>query len=122
MWAWANIPHMNCPVTVKRARGFFCGLRFMKRRNALRMSCPTMIVAMVTLGLGSVLAGHTNAAEPNLELASQWWPELPNKWTTVGWRDHLYRFNVLFNGSLMNFPARQNRAGSNEPGAQFTFY
>ena len=62
------------------------------------------------------------APEPNYELASQWWPELPNKWTAVGWRDHLYRFNVLYNGTLMNFPVRQNRVGGKEPGAQFTFY
>jgi hypothetical protein len=29
---------------------------------------------------------------------------------------------VLFDGTLMNFPVRQNRAGTNEPSAQFTFF
>jgi hypothetical protein len=39
--------------------------------------------------------------EPNLEIARSWWPENPNKWTAVGWKDHPLQFNVLFNGALI---------------------
>ena len=39
--------------------------------------------------------------EPNLEIARSWWPENPNKWTPIGWKDHPLQFNVLFNGSLI---------------------
>ena len=82
------------------------------RNRTVRLP-PKLLLAGVcftSLGLTPPLAASTPAApEPNFELASQWWPELPNKWTAVGWRDHLYRFNVLYNGTLMNFPVRQNR-------------
>jgi len=39
--------------------------------------------------------------EPNYNLASQWWPELENVWTPIGWKDHCVRFNVLYNGSII---------------------
>src|SRR5512143_1370116 len=48
---------------------------------------------------------HAAVAEPNMETALGWWSELPNKWTPVGWKDHLFRFNVLFNGTIMAEPA-----------------
>jgi hypothetical protein len=44
-------------------------------------------------------------AEPSIETALSWWSELPNKWTPVGWKDHLFRFNVLFNGTIIADPA-----------------
>mgnify|MGYP001768000763 CR=1 FL=1 len=34
-------------------------------------------------------------------MASQWWSELPKKWTPVGWKNHLFRYNVLFNGAVV---------------------
>ena len=42
--------------------------------------------------------------EPNLQQALGWWSELPAKWTPFGWRDHLFRFNVLFNGMISAVP------------------
>ena len=42
--------------------------------------------------------------EPNMETALKWWNELPNKWTPVGWKDHMFRFNVLFNGTIIAQP------------------
>lgn len=38
--------------------------------------------------------------EPNVEIARQWWSEMPNKWTVVGWKDHILRFNVFHNGAI----------------------
>lgn len=84
-----------------------------------------LLVELAVLSLGiwrNRAALGAEGPEPDFQLASQWWPELPNKWTAVGWRDHLYRFNVLYNGTLMNFPVRQSRVGGSEPGAQFTFF
>jgi hypothetical protein len=49
------------------------------------------------------------AAEPDMATALGWWSELPNKWTPVGWRDHLFRFNVLFNGTLIAQPNLNRR-------------
>lgn len=39
-------------------------------------------------------------SEPNIETALGWWSELPDKWTPVGWKDHLFRFNIMFNGAI----------------------
>lgn len=43
--------------------------------------------------------------EPNVELAKLWWPEQRNVWTPIGWKDHYFRFNVLYNGMLIVEPA-----------------
>src|SRR5512136_1319710 len=48
---------------------------------------------------------HHDVPEPNMDMALGWWSELPNKWTPVGWKDHLFRFNVLFNGTIIADPA-----------------
>jgi hypothetical protein len=52
----------------------------------------------------------TNAVqEPDFQAAAGWWADLPNTWTTLGWKDHLFRFNVLWNGTLLNLPSLNNR-------------
>lgn len=42
--------------------------------------------------------------EPDMQTALGWWSELPAKWTPVGWKDHLFRFNVLYNGMISAIP------------------
>src|SRR5689334_14990851 len=49
--------------------------------------------------------------EPNYALASGWWTDLWNIWTPVGWKDHLYRFNVLWNGTILAKPDMNRRSG-----------
>jgi hypothetical protein len=49
------------------------------------------------------------AAEPDYRLASQWWSELRRKWTPVGWKNHLFRFDVLFNGAIAAQPDLNRR-------------
>jgi hypothetical protein len=93
-------------------------------RQCARFFAVGTILALLTATVsasGSTVK-PTAEVEPDYAIASHWWSELPNKWTTVGWRDHLYRFNVLYNGTLMNFPVRQNRAGTDLPSSQFTFF
>ena len=46
------------------------------------------------------------AGEPNVEVASAWWPEMENTWVPIGWNDHPLRFNVLYNGTLIAQPVR----------------
>jgi hypothetical protein len=48
--------------------------------------------------------------EPNMEIASTWWSELPAKWTPFGWKDHMFRYNVLFNGMISAVPDLNPRA------------
>ena len=44
-------------------------------------------------------------SEPNVELAKLWWPEQFNVWTPVGWKDHTFKFTVLYNGMIICEPA-----------------
>ena len=51
------------------------------------------------------------ANEPNYQTACQWWSDLPNIWTPIGWKNHLFRFNVLWNGVLVAKPDLNRRTG-----------
>jgi len=48
---------------------------------------------------------NTSYYEPNIELAKLWWPDQRNIWTPIGWKDHYFRFNVLYNGTVIAEPA-----------------
>ncbi len=48
---------------------------------------------------------NSDFAEPNVELAKAWWPDQRNIWTPIGWKDHYFRFNVLYNGTVIVEPA-----------------
>jgi hypothetical protein len=43
--------------------------------------------------------------EPNIEEALSWWPAPRNVWTPLGWKSHLFRFQVAYNGTLLCTPA-----------------
>lgn len=51
----------------------------------------------------------SDSPEPNMETAFTWWSELPAKWTPVGWKDHMFRFNVLYNGMISALPDLNRR-------------
>ncbi len=61
---------------------------------------------------------NTLHSEPNVEVASAWWPEMENTWVPIGWKDHPLRFNVLYNGTLIAQPVRYPARGQ---GVQLTF-
>ncbi|NLE60250.1 MAG: hypothetical protein GX616_18020, partial [Planctomycetes bacterium] len=42
--------------------------------------------------------------EPDVTIASAWWPPMENVYTPVGWKNHLFRFNVYYNGMIMANP------------------
>jgi len=48
-------------------------------------------------------------AEPTFREACQWWPDLPNIWTPLGWPEHQVRFSVFWNGALFAQPCLNNR-------------
>jgi hypothetical protein len=48
-------------------------------------------------------------SEPDFRQACEWWSDLPNIWTPVAWKDHVLRFNVLYNGSLLCKPDMNRR-------------
>ncbi len=86
---------------------------------------------LIMLSLGTVCAqeGKMNTIEPNMEIAKTWWADMEKKWTVVGWPEHRTRFNVLYDGTLVNYFAFHHHptapAGSRpdipEPFTQFAF-
>lgn len=44
-------------------------------------------------------------SEPDIQTAMTWWSPPRGVWTPVGWKNHLFRFNVLYNGTLQVPPA-----------------
>lgn len=81
--------------------------------------------AALCILLGVMFMNCVDASEPTAEVANSWWPALRNVWTPIGWKDHLFRFCVLYNGTVMadpnaGFPTkhREKYAGL---GVQLTF-
>jgi hypothetical protein len=71
---------------------------------------------------GAQMSDRPTPTEPNLEQALTWWSDLPDKWTPVGWRNHMFRFNLLYNSTVIAEAHRNQRtaqwAGA---GVQLTF-
>lgn len=59
--------------------------------------------------------------EPDLETACHWWRDMENIWTAVGWKDHIYRFNVWFDGTVSMVMQRHKDKASGQPQAQVAF-
>jgi len=59
---------------------------------------------------------------PDFTTACEWWNDLPNIWTPIGWKDHLYKFNILWNGTILAEPKTNRRAAAiGEQGVQVLF-
>lgn len=56
---------------------------------------------MLTAALQTALTG---AGEPNFESAKNWLPPMRNVWTAVGLPNHPFRFNALYNGTIIADP------------------
>ena len=68
------------------------------------------------------MTGRELAVEPDIKMALGWWSELPEKWTPIGWKHHLFRFNVLFNGTLSALPDLNPRKNEEGQGVQLGFW
>jgi hypothetical protein len=65
--------------------------------------------------------GTTSRAEPNFATACGWWSDLPNIWTPVGWEGHLFRFSLLWDGTIIAPPHLNRRSESwKDQGAQIS--
>ncbi|MEA2064352.1 MAG: hypothetical protein U9P14_11680, partial [Gemmatimonadota bacterium] len=77
---------------------------------------PLMVRLLATFILSGVITGVSCRGpadekaisavqpEPNAEIADSWWPPMRNVWTPIGWKDHFFRFNVLYNGTVIAQP------------------
>ncbi len=50
-----------------------------------------------------------SGTEPSMADGLRWWRELPEKWTPFGWKDHMFRFNVLYEGTIVADPFTNQR-------------
>ena len=60
--------------------------------------------------------------EPDAETACRWWSDLRDFWTPVGWKDHMFRFNILYNGTVVAAPFLNERTARwKDQGVQLGF-
>lgn len=62
-----------------------------------------VIAGVLVLGLAAGGFAY-EPVEPSAEVARTWWPAHRNVWTPIGWKDHLFRFAVLYNGWVVAQP------------------
>ena len=85
-------------------------LRFGSKRACSKIFRSFLVGALfaAVIGLSCKAAPEKAAtespAEPDAALAALWWQPQRNVWTPVGWKDHLFRFNVLYNGTVIAQP------------------
>ncbi len=78
---------------VKLRLGLFCGA-----------------AAITLLAFGSpARAANEIQPEPNAGIAKTWWQPQRNVWTPVGWKNHFFRFNVIYNGTVVGQPHIERR-------------
>ena len=61
-------------------------------------------IARPTTGSSEIMPAGACGNEPHVALAKLWWPDQRNIWTPIGWKDHFFRFNVLYNGTIISEP------------------
>src|SRR4051812_10557050 len=64
-----------------------------------------LVVALVASSSASAGEAPKCSDEPNIKTALSWWEPQRNVWTPIGWKDHLFRFDVVYNGHLLCAPA-----------------
>ncbi|HUU29887.1 MAG TPA: hypothetical protein VM123_18950 [archaeon] len=86
-------------------------LLYCRPRSARFLICRLLAAAVLSwavfgLSCGAPADEKANQPQlvPNAELAQSWWPPLRNVWTPIGWKDHLFRFHVLYNGTVVANP------------------
>ncbi|MBI4623318.1 MAG: hypothetical protein HY736_08890 [Verrucomicrobia bacterium] len=77
------------------------------RRGLLLALVPLVVATSATPA--SPETSPAAATEPNVEIAKTWWPPLRNVWTPVGWKNHFFRFNVIYNGTIVGQPHIERR-------------
>ncbi|MEU8202026.1 hypothetical protein [Streptosporangium sp. NPDC049046] len=88
------------------------------RRRMLQMAGGAVVAGgalAATAPLTGLSAAHADTfvptplaatdPEPNVERSKHWWPAQRNVWTPIGWKGHLFRFNVVYNGALICDPS-----------------
>lgn len=70
--------------------------------NILKISTITFLAISPCSGVLAQTEPCIN--EPNIPLAKLWWPDERNVWTPIGWKDHFFKFNVVYDGAIVFEP------------------
>lgn len=104
-FASASLEGVNPPFDLRK--------EFHVSPTAKRVISWTMAACLVTMASGEDVppaaataspkldAVSAQPAEPSFEIANTWWPPLENVYTPIGWKNHLFRFNVYYSGVVM---------------------
>jgi hypothetical protein len=76
-------------------------MRFSSRLVGGSLLMAAVIALMSSLSAVAAETCADQSAEPNFEIADTWWPPLENVYTPIGWKNHLFRFNVFYSGVVM---------------------
>gem|GEM_PF-5185174 len=63
------------------------------------------LIAFLFLAIQSYSQTEKYVVAPNLKRPSLWWPDQKNVWTPTGWKDHVFRFNVIYKDAVLAMPA-----------------
>jgi len=78
------------------------------KKMGARSAMGLLFVALGMAGAsGAVGDAQTCTQEPNVETAMTWFPPQRGVWTPLGWKDHLFRFTSVYNGTLLCAPSGQ---------------
>ncbi|MFF5224982.1 hypothetical protein [Dactylosporangium sp. NPDC000521] len=73
--------------------------------GALTLAAPKALVSEAHADTFESTALGPGSPEPNVERAKHWWLPQRNVWTPIGWKGHLFRFNAVYNGTLICDPS-----------------
>lgn len=63
-----------------------------------------LVCLAVMVNCNAWAKSEDTVAEPNIEQAMGWWSPQRGVWTPIGWKSHLFRFIVPYNGALVCSP------------------
>ncbi len=65
--------------------------RHMQREYTACRILASLVMCSTATGWAATIAA---SAEPTVEIASAWWPEMENTWVPIGWKDHPLRLTT----------------------------
>jgi hypothetical protein len=86
----------------------------LSRRDLLQLTGGAVAGSLTVGGTAPAAAASPSAvvappwsggSEPDVETALTWWTPQRQVWTPVGWKGHLFRFEMFYNGAMVCHPA-----------------
>jgi hypothetical protein len=80
------------------------------RHHSLDFSLFVFLIMLIGISCqGKNKLQPVKFCEINESVVKNWWGDHKNVWTPLGWKDHLFRFNVFYNGTIIAQPYNNRR-------------